>query len=57
MRAIVGGRRDIAIPTGGRDEIAEMARGLEVFRGNASSPKRAMPPTQPTKPNRASSPA
>jgi signal transduction histidine kinase/CheY-like chemotaxis protein len=35
MRAIVGGRRDIAIPTGGRDEIAEMARGLEVFRGNA----------------------
>ena len=35
MRAIVGGRRDIAIPTGGRDEIAEMARAVEVFRDNA----------------------
>jgi phosphoglycerate-specific signal transduction histidine kinase len=32
MRAIVGGRRDITIPTGGRDEIAEMARAVEVFR-------------------------
>ena len=35
MRAIVGGRRDIAIPTGGNDEIAEMARAVEVFRDNA----------------------
>jgi signal transduction histidine kinase/CheY-like chemotaxis protein len=35
MRAIVGGRRDIAIPTGGRDEIAEMAHAVEVFRDNA----------------------
>src|SRR5580704_9630227 len=35
MRAIVGGRRDIAIPTGGSDEIAEMARAVEVFRDNA----------------------
>lgn len=35
MRAIVDGRRDIAIPTGGRDEIAEMARAVEVFRDNA----------------------
>ena len=35
MRAIVGGRRDIAIPSGGRDEIAEMARAVEVFRDNA----------------------
>jgi adenylate cyclase len=35
MRAIIGGRRDIAIPTGGRDEIAEMARAVEVFRDNA----------------------
>ena len=35
MRAIVGGRRDITIPTGGRDEIAEMARAVEVFRDNA----------------------
>ena len=26
MRALVGGRRDITIPTGGRDEIAEMAQ-------------------------------
>ena len=35
MRAIVGGQRDIAIPTGGRDEIAEMAHAVEVFRDNA----------------------
>ena len=35
MRAIVGGRRDIAIPSGGSDEIAEMARAVEVFRDNA----------------------
>ncbi len=35
MRAIVGGRRDITIPTGGRDEIAEMAHAVEVFRDNA----------------------
>jgi signal transduction histidine kinase/CheY-like chemotaxis protein len=35
MRAIVGGRRDIAVPTGGSDEIAEMARAVEVFRDNA----------------------
>ena len=35
MRAIVGGRRDIAIPAGGSDEIAEMARAVEVFRDNA----------------------
>ena len=35
MRALVGGRRDITIPTGGRDEIAEMARAVEVFRDNA----------------------
>jgi adenylate cyclase len=35
MRALVGGRRDIAIPTGGRDEIAGMAHAVEVFRDNA----------------------
>jgi signal transduction histidine kinase len=35
MRAIVGGRRDIVIPTGGSDEIADMARAVEVFRDNA----------------------
>jgi adenylate cyclase len=35
MRAIVGGRRDITIPTSGSDEIAEMARAVEVFRDNA----------------------
>ena len=35
MRALVGGRRDIAIPTGGHDEIAEMAHAVEVFRDNA----------------------
>ena len=35
MRAIVGGQRDIAIPTSGSDEIAEMARAVEVFRDNA----------------------
>jgi signal transduction histidine kinase/CheY-like chemotaxis protein len=35
MRAIIGGRRDIVIPTGGHDEIAEMARAVEVFRDNA----------------------
>ena len=35
MRALVGGRRDITIPTSGRDEIADMARAVEVFRDNA----------------------
>ena len=35
MRALVGGRRDITIPTGGHDEIAEMAHAVEVFRDNA----------------------
>ena len=35
MRALVGGRRDITIPTAGRDEIAEMAHAVEVFRDNA----------------------
>jgi signal transduction histidine kinase len=35
MRAIVDGRRDITIPSGGRDEIADMARAVEVFRNNA----------------------
>ena len=35
MRALVGGRRDITIPTSGRDEIAEMARAVGVFRDNA----------------------
>jgi adenylate cyclase len=35
MRALVGGRRNITIPTGGRDEIAEMAHAVEVFRDNA----------------------
>jgi adenylate cyclase len=35
MRALVGGRRDITIPTRGSDEIAEMARAVEVFRDNA----------------------
>ena len=35
MRAIVGGRRDIMIPTGGHDEITDMARAVEVFRDNA----------------------
>src|SRR6202011_1237637 len=32
MRAIVSGRRDITIPTGGNDEIAGMAGAVEVFR-------------------------
>jgi len=35
MRAIVDGRRDMVIPTSGRDEIAEMARAVAVFRDNA----------------------
>jgi PAS domain S-box-containing protein len=35
MRAIAAGQRDIPIPITGRDEIAEMGRALEVFRGNA----------------------
>jgi adenylate cyclase len=35
MRAIVSGRRDITIPTGGSDEIANMAGAVEVFRKNA----------------------
>src|SRR5215468_6120028 len=35
MRAIVSGRRDITIPTGGYDEITEMGRAVEVFRDNA----------------------
>jgi len=35
MRAIVGGRRDITVPTGGSDEIADMAHAVEVFRDNA----------------------
>src|SRR5580704_10871381 len=35
MRALVGGRRDITIPTRGSDEIAEMARAVVVFRDNA----------------------
>ncbi len=35
MRAIVGGRRDIAIPASGSDEIADMARAVQVFRDNA----------------------
>jgi adenylate cyclase len=35
MRALVDGRRDITIPAGGSDEIAEMARAVEVFRDNA----------------------
>ncbi len=35
MRAIVGGHRDITIPTGGHDEITDMARAVEVFRDNA----------------------
>ena len=32
---IVAGQRDISIPIGGNDEIADMARGIEVFRKNA----------------------
>ncbi|HEV7872715.1 MAG TPA: response regulator, partial [Enterovirga sp.] len=35
MRAIAAGQRDITIPIHGRDEIADMGRALEVFRGNA----------------------
>jgi signal transduction histidine kinase/DNA-binding response OmpR family regulator len=35
MRALVSGQRDIRIPSGGGDEISEMARALEVFRDNA----------------------
>jgi signal transduction histidine kinase/CheY-like chemotaxis protein/methyl-accepting chemotaxis protein len=35
MRAIVSGRRDIAIPISGHDEITEMGRAVEVFRDNA----------------------
>lgn len=37
MRAIAGGQRNIAIATDGRDEIADMARAVEVFRQNAIS--------------------
>jgi signal transduction histidine kinase/CheY-like chemotaxis protein len=35
MGDIVGGQRDIAIPTGGHDEITDMAQAVEVFRKNA----------------------
>ena len=35
MRAITGGQRDFAVATDGNDEIAEMARAVEVFRNNA----------------------
>ncbi|HEV7372457.1 methyl-accepting chemotaxis protein [Arenibaculum sp.] len=35
MRRIADGDLDAATPRGGRDEIAEMSRALEVFRGNA----------------------
>jgi signal transduction histidine kinase/CheY-like chemotaxis protein len=42
MRAIVSGRRDIAIPIRGHDEITEMARAVEVFRDNAISLDRFM---------------
>jgi signal transduction histidine kinase/DNA-binding response OmpR family regulator len=35
MRDIVRGRRDIAIPAGGNDEITDMACAVEVFRNNA----------------------
>jgi PAS domain S-box-containing protein len=35
MRAIAEGRRDVAIPAAGGDEIAEMARALGVFQRNA----------------------
>ena len=35
MRAIAGGSRDFAVPTDGQDEIADMARAVEVFRDNA----------------------
>lgn len=35
MRALAGGRRDIAIPAAGNDEIAEMGHAVEVFRDNA----------------------
>ena len=35
MHAIVKGRRDIEIPTSGRDEITDMARAVQVFRDNA----------------------
>jgi signal transduction histidine kinase/CheY-like chemotaxis protein/methyl-accepting chemotaxis protein len=35
MRAIAGGKRDFAVATDGNDEIAEMARAVEVFRNNA----------------------
>ena len=37
MRAIVSGRRDITIPIHGHDEITEMARAVEVFRGALAS--------------------
>ncbi|WP_245985919.1 HAMP domain-containing methyl-accepting chemotaxis protein [Azospirillum thermophilum] len=36
MRAIAGGKLDTAIPTGGSDEIAEMAQALVVFRDTAN---------------------
>src|SRR5258707_6379592 len=35
MRDIVSGRRDIAIPTSGNDEITGMAHAVEIFRQNA----------------------
>jgi signal transduction histidine kinase/DNA-binding response OmpR family regulator/HAMP domain-containing protein len=35
MLAIAAGRRDIAIPTSGADEVAAMGRAVEVFRRNA----------------------
>jgi signal transduction histidine kinase/DNA-binding response OmpR family regulator len=37
MRAIISGRRDVAISIRGDDEITEMARAVEVFRDNAIS--------------------
>jgi signal transduction histidine kinase len=35
MIAIAGGARNIAVPTGGTDEIGTMGRAVEVFRKNA----------------------
>ncbi|MCW2244734.1 methyl-accepting chemotaxis protein [Azospirillum fermentarium] len=41
MRSIADGRLDTTIPTGGRDEISDMAAALEVFRDTALEAREA----------------
>ena len=40
MRAVSTGRLDVTVPTGGSDEIAQMAEALRVFRDNAEGMRR-----------------